>query len=232
MTLPLYISIHDSIKGAIENKTYKVGSRLPSERQLSESFNVTRTTLRQAITALCEEGILERRAGSGTYVVAERVRERMRGTTSFTEIISSQNKQPSSKIVSYARVLANKVEREKLHLPAGSEIVKMERIRYADNIPICFEVACIPSSIISNFKKEDITHHFFATLESSGHIIKRSEQTIAAKNASQEIADYLNIKSASAILAVSQISFFNDDQAFEYVLSYYAGERFEFFLER
>jgi GntR family transcriptional regulator len=108
----------------------------------------------------------------------------------------------------------------------------MERIRYADDTPICFEVACIPVAIISGFKKDDITHHFFGTLQSSGHIIGRSEQTVAAKNASQEIADYLNVKPASAILSVTQISYFNDDQAFEYVLSYYAGDRFEFYLER
>ncbi|MBB5888706.1 GntR family transcriptional regulator [Lactovum miscens] len=206
--------------------------RLPSERKLSEKFNVTRTTLRQALSTLCEEGILERRAGSGTYVVGERVREMMRGTTSFTEIITSQGKTPSSKIVSYTKVLANKVEREKLGIVSGSEVIKMERVRYADETPICLEITCIPFNIIKGFKKEDITHHFFATLQSSGKIIGRSEKTIAAKNTNQEIADYLNIKPASAILSVTQVSYFSDGEAFEYVLSYYAGDRFEFYLER
>ncbi|MFV0556731.1 MAG: GntR family transcriptional regulator [Lactovum sp.] len=229
---PIYISIHDAIKSDIESKIYPVGSRLPSERELSQKFSVTRTTLRQAVSALCDEGILERRVGSGTYVVGERVRERMRGTTSFTEIIESQGKTPSSKIISYTKVMANKIECEKLNLKEDSEIIKMERIRFADDLPICFEVTCIPAKIISGFKKEEISFHFFASLEKNGYEIGRSEQVISSKSASPELIDYLELKPGAAILSVTQVSYFSDDCAFEYVLSSYAGDRFEFYLER
>ncbi|MDR2977011.1 MAG: GntR family transcriptional regulator [Streptococcaceae bacterium] len=229
---PRYIQIHDAIKADIEKKTYQVGRRLPSERELAEKFNVTRTTLRQAITALCDEGILERRVGAGTFVVGQRVRERMRGTISFTEIIKLQGKRPSSKIVSYVKVVANDIEREKLKLAANAQIIRMERIRYADGLPICFEVACIPAFLVSKFKKEEVTKHFFATLESDGKIIGRSEQTISSKNASQELARYLEIKPGSAILTVTQVSHLSDETPFEYVLSSYVGDRFEFYLER
>ncbi|HES0675139.1 TPA: GntR family transcriptional regulator, partial [Streptococcus pyogenes] len=88
--LPAYIKIHDAIKKDIDLGIWPIGSRLPSERHLAEHFTVSRMTLRQAITLLVEEGILERRIGSGTYVASHRVQEKMRGTTSFTEIIRSQ----------------------------------------------------------------------------------------------------------------------------------------------
>lgn len=92
--LPAYIKIHDAIKKDIDNGVWPIGDRLPSERDLSEHFQVSRMTLRQAVTLLVEEGILERRIGSGTYVASHRVQEKMRGTTSFTEIVHSQGKPP------------------------------------------------------------------------------------------------------------------------------------------
>ncbi|MFC2366000.1 MAG: GntR family transcriptional regulator, partial [Streptococcus mutans] len=66
--LPAYIRIHDQIKKEIDEGLWKIGDRLPSERDLAERFEVSRMTLRQAITLLVEEGILERRVGSGTYI--------------------------------------------------------------------------------------------------------------------------------------------------------------------
>lgn len=232
MAIPIHTKIHDSLKVDIEKNRWKVGEKLPSERELAVSFGVTRATLRQAIRALSDEGILEQRIGSGTYVVGQRVRERMRGTISFTEIITAQGRHPSSRIVSYSKVLANDVEREKLKLSTGTQIIKMERIRYADDQPICFEVACIPYAVIAGLEKEEITHHFFQTLETHGRKIGRSEQTVSSKNANQKLADYLKIKANSAILALTQVSYFIDETPFEYVLSSYAGDRFEFYLER
>jgi GntR family transcriptional regulator len=230
--LPLYIKIHDDIRKWIDKGRWKVGERLPSERELSEIFGVSRMTLRQAVTQLVDEGILERRVGSGTYVASERVREKMRGTTSFSEIIKAQGKKPTSRVLSYVKVTANDTERERLHLPEGAQIVRMERIRYADDLPIAFEVAAIPYETIKDFKKRDITSHFFDTLKAAGMDIGRSEQVISARVASKDIAKALNLKSGAAILSLTQTSYFADDTPFEYVLSSYAGDRFEYFLER
>ena len=64
--VPVYIRIHDAIKEKIEANHWKIGDRLPSERDLSIQFGVSRMTLRQAIQTLADEGILERKIGSGT----------------------------------------------------------------------------------------------------------------------------------------------------------------------
>ena len=101
--LPAYMKIHDQIKKDIDEGSWKIGERLPSERDLAEEFAVSRMTLRQAISLLVEEGVLERRVGSGTFVSSTRVQERMRGTTSFTEIVKAQGKTPSSHLISYRR---------------------------------------------------------------------------------------------------------------------------------
>ncbi|HFI0436623.1 TPA: GntR family transcriptional regulator, partial [Streptococcus suis] len=72
-----YITIHDKIKEQIDNGIWKIGQRLPSERDLADGFGVSRMTLRQGITLLVEEGVLQRKIGSGTYVASTRVQEKM-----------------------------------------------------------------------------------------------------------------------------------------------------------
>lgn len=231
-TVPNYIKIHDALKEEVEKNIWKIGQRLPSERDLAERFGVSRMTARQAVTALVDEGILDRRVGSGTYVASRRVREKMRGTTSFTEIITSQGKQPSTEVLSYIKTAPNEVECEKLNITKRDSIIRMERIRYADDIPICFEVASIPFDLVKDFDKKEITNNFFKTLENHGYVIARSEQIVSAKRVSTEVSDYLKTRAGSAILGLTQVSYLSDGVAFEYVLSQYVGDRFEFYLER
>lgn len=229
--VPAYIRIHDAIKKEIDGGVWEIGQRLPSERDLADDYEVSRMTLRQAITLLVEEGILERRVGSGTYVASHRVQEKMRGTTSFTEIVRSQGKTPSSQLISYQRKPANETEIQQLQLKATDTVVCMERVRFADNVPLVFEVASIPEKLIQSFNQEDITEHFFQTLTDNGYEIGKSQQTIYAKNASERVANYLKVPKNHAVLALTQVSYFTDGRPFEYVHSQYVGDRFEFYLE-
>lgn len=228
---PAYIQIHDEIKKRIDAETWKIGDRLPSERDLADDFAVSRMTLRQAVTLLVEEGILERRVGSGTYVAGHRVQEKMRGTTSFTEIIRSQGKTPSTKLISYQRKLASKTEQEQLRLRPSEYVIRMERVRYADKVPVVFEVAAIPEKIIAPFNQTEITKHFFQTLTDNGYEIGKSEKIISASTASDKLTDYLQVKIGHAILTLKQVSYFTDGQPFEYVRSQYVAGRFEFYFE-
>lgn len=231
-TVPVYIKIHDEIKNEIEKGHWQVGDRLPAERDLALRFSVSRMTLRQAIQTLADEGILERKIGSGTYVASAKVQEKMTGTTSFTEIMRSQHKVPSSKTISYYVTTPSSSELERLKLKPDESIVRMERIRYADEVPICFEVAAIPTRLVKDYSKTDVTQSFYQTLEAHGLEIGHAEQTISATVASEKIADYLELKKGDAILRLRQITYATDGTPFEYVRTQYAGNRFEFYLEK
>ena len=135
MQEPMYIKIHNQIKRDIENKKYKVGERIPAERQLALKFNVSRMTLRQAIKTFEDEGILERRLGSGTYVSSQKVQEKMSGIMSFTDITRANGQVPSSKLLSYRVTKPSLSEKEKLKIKDTDNVLRMERVRFADNVP-------------------------------------------------------------------------------------------------
>ncbi|KRK90115.1 GntR family transcriptional regulator [Lentilactobacillus sunkii] len=233
MGLPIYIQIHNEIKRNIEANKWKIGDRIPSERELSTDFGVSRMTLRQAIQTLVDEGILERRVGSGTFVANQKVQEKMSGVTGFTDLMLAQGKKPSSKTISYHTMEPSLSEMEKLNITQDQSVLRMERIRYGDEVPICFEVATVPENIIEGLEKAEVTSSLYRTLEQKKDLrIGKAQQTVSAMLASERIAEYLNIKRGDAILRLRQITSLQDGRPFEYVRTQYVGDRFEFYLEK
>lgn len=230
---PIYIQIHNDIKRAIEAGKWAVGDRIPSERELSRNFDVSRMTLRQAIQTLVDEGILERQVGSGTYVANQKVQEKMSGVTSFTDLMLTQGKQPTSKTISYHVMNPSLSEAEKLKLNEDDQVLRMERIRYGDDVPICFEVATVPEKLVDGLSKKEMTSSLYRALEDKKQLSPgKAQQTVSAMSASERIAEYLSIKRGDAILRLRQVTYLQDGTPFEYVRTQYVGERFEFYLEK
>ncbi len=229
--IPVYIEMHNKMRHMIVSNEWKKGEKIPSERALAEAFGVSRMTARQAVSSLVEEGLLERRRGAGTFVASDKVREKLSGIPSFTETIEQLGKQPSSTLVSYYSKRASESEAEKLQLGPGEAVLVMERIRYADGEPICFEVATLPQRIVEKFSKEQLTRHLYRTLSEEGFEVARAEQTISATWASEKVADLLHIKREAPILRLRQVSYTQNNEPFEYVRAQYVGARYEFFLE-
>lgn len=232
-TLPIYLQIHNQLRQEIEEGKWEVGDKLPAERELALHFNVSRMTLRQAVQTLADEGILERKIGSGTYVAPKKVSETLVGTTSFSEIIRAQGKTPSSLTIAYFVTTPNSIESEKLQLEKDDRILRMERVRFADGVPICFEITSIPQKLVAPFDKEEITQALYQTLkQKGGYTIAHSQQTISATLANEKMAEHLSIKRGEAMLQLRQISYFDNEQPFELVRSFYVGDRFEFVLSQ
>ena len=233
MSSPVYIQIHNQLRENIEDGKWKVGEKIPAERDLAADFDVSRMTLRQAIQALVDEGILERRVGSGTFVANRKVQEKMSGVTSFTDLMRSLGKTPSSTTISYHLTIPSQTEIEKLKLGHGEQVVRMERVRSANDVPICFEIATVPSRLIENLSKDEVTNSFWQTLEKKAHLYPgHAIQHISATKATEKIATYLNVKRGDALLRMTQLSYLQDGTPFEYVHTQYVGSRFEFVLEK
>ncbi|MER2063291.1 MAG: GntR family transcriptional regulator [Alkalibacterium sp.] len=229
--VPVYIAMHNQLRQKVITQEWSKGQKIPSERALAAEFDVSRMTARQAVSSLVEEGLLERKQGAGTFVASDKVREKLSGIPSFTETIEKQGKKPSSKLVSFYTKYASESESEKLEIGQNEEVLVMERIRYADDQPICFEVATIPYKIVSTVSKNDLKQHLYQTLSAIGYQVARAEQVISATWASEHIAEMLDVKRESPILRLKQVSYTQEEKPFEYVRAQYVGSRYEFFIE-
>lgn len=229
--LPAYMKIHDQIKKDIDEHRWAIGERLPSERDLAEQFAVSRMTLRQAVSLLVFPVLEYKKRCEGQPVLLKLSNPKVK----FPLASSFPTKKPFEEGVLERRVgsgtFPNEQEVAKLGIFPTDNIIRMERVRYADQVPLVYEVASIPEKFIKDFKKEEITSHFFQTLQKYGYRIGKSQQTIYARLAKEKIAHYLEVEKGHAILGLTQVSYLEDGTAFEYVKSQYVGERFEFYLE-
>lgn len=233
MGTPIYLQIHNALKQKIERGEYKLGDKIPAERELAIEFGVSRMTLRQAVQTLADEGVLDRRVGDGTYVANEKVQEKMSGITSFTELMKAQGKIATNKVISYHNdVQPTLSEIEQLKLKTNETVLRMERIRYGNDEPISLETATIPSRLVVGLLREEVTASLYNALKSKGYEIGHAQQTVTAQLATEKVAEYLGIKRGDAILHLRQISFLDNEQPFEYVRTHYVGARFEFYLEK
>lgn len=228
MQEPIYIRIHNQLKRDIEKGRFQVGERIPAERQLAEDFGVSRMTIRQAIKTLEDEGILERRIGSGTFVASRKVQEKMSGVMSFGQITRANGQVPSSKLISYYTGTPFLSEKEKLKLGDTDEVLRMERIRYADDLPICYEVVALPSKLLTGFSKKDISTHLYRTLERGGYRMGNVVENIGAAIANEQDARYLKTKKGQPLITRRQVTTLSTGQPFEYTRAYYVADRFEF----
>ena len=138
--IPLYKQLIRDMRSDIENGRYKLGSRIPTEPELCESYGVSRITVRNAIHALTEEGILTRKQGKGTFVSAPYVSHKnLRQINSFHEACELAGKKPSSRVAQAGYAQASGRDIRELQLSGEGKLVRISRVRMADGLPVILE---------------------------------------------------------------------------------------------
>ena len=121
--------------------------KLPTERDLAESLEVNRQTVRRALDELERDGLVYRLQGAGTFVSASRISKTFE-LTSFSEDMHTRNMRPGSLSVDVATASAGQTVGYALNLSPQSPVVRIRRVRTADDIPICLEVCSIAADAV------------------------------------------------------------------------------------
>jgi GntR family transcriptional regulator len=141
----------------------RVGDRLPSERQLSARWGAARMTIRRATDALIEEGLVERRHGSGTYVVPQPF-ARLLGLTSFTQDMRERGLTPGSRLLEFGVVSAEVEMAARLRVPVAGRVLRFTRLRLADGEPMALETVWIPAVLVPGLTPADLTGSLYELL--------------------------------------------------------------------
>src|SRR5438067_4720624 len=120
--IPIYYQIMNQLRNKIAEGEYTVDSALPPERELVETYQVSRMTIRQAISELVNEGILVRRKGIGTFVAPPKLEQPLSSLTSFTEDMAQRGMKASSRIISFKEMLPEPAIRKTLGLSAEDKV--------------------------------------------------------------------------------------------------------------
>ena len=200
---PLYRQLMLRIRADIASGVYPVHSRIPSEAELGESYQVSRVTVRKALAELTREGLLHRMQGKGTYVCAPRLKTNLREITSFHEACLMMGCTPGTKVISAAFVHAEEGIRQSLAL-ADSEAVEIIRLRTADGVPVMLETNCFPKKYAS-LLKEDLTGSLYRLLGKQGIEAASGVHEISLCHATAAQARLLEVEVGTALLQLEQV---------------------------
>lgn len=133
----LWRRVADSIEQAIADGTYQRDTRLPGELEIAEIHRVNRHTVRRALAALAERGLVRAERGSGTYVEAPRIAYPLHSRTRFSEIVGAGGHEADGKLLHSSIEAAPRDLANRLGLKAGAPLLRIDVLRTADRIPIC-----------------------------------------------------------------------------------------------
>ncbi|WP_283138456.1 GntR family transcriptional regulator [Rhizohabitans arisaemae] len=225
--VPKYFQLREILLELIETDELPIGAAIPSERDLSQRYSLSRMTVRQAVDHLVSEGRLNRIAGKGTFVARPKL-EMALALTSFSEDMRARGLDPGSRDLDRRVIRASAHLARELCIEPGDRVHFIERLRTADGEPLCIERSHIPIALAPDLASIDLTGRSLYRILRSRYGISpdAGEQTIDAGIADPSDADLLKLNRGSAVLLLQRRSYASGT-CIELVVSTYRADRYQ-----
>lgn len=218
----------------IEDGTYEVGSQLPTESDLCKIFDVSRTTIRQALHQLELEGTIYKIQGKGTFVSSPKINEQItENIRSFSEQMKEAGLNSYSKVMNLEIIPATSKLAGFLSIEEEDPIIELERLRFAGEKPYQYSISYIPWEVAPNLVKEDCSFSLFELLKNKFNIsIKKSIESIEPILPEKEICEMLNIPDNTPSFLLTSHTYSDDDIPIEYSTTIVRGDVSKFVTKR
>ena len=226
--IPLYQQLYELLEGRIRTSQWKPGDMIPPESELITHYEVSRITVRKVLDMLVAEGLLVRERGRGSFVAAPKLEHGMTKIVSFTDDMKQRGLSPHTRIISMGLVPAPRMIAEALSVNEGEELARIDRLRLADEQPMCVEESFLIHRHLPGILEHDLVNDSLREIKQREYGIRwsRARQTIQAVPAPPEIARLLSIKTGAPLLFFERVTFSQDNVAVEYLRIYYRADRY------
>jgi GntR family transcriptional regulator len=226
---PLADLVRSELKQLIISGQAPVGSRLPSEADLCDQYNVSRITLREAVQGLVQEGYVVRRQGSGTYVTRRPALHNSLDTNfSYTEYLAHAGIRAGRKVLSARNVDASAETAEALGVQPGDRVVEVRRLRTADGSPAVYSADSIPADLVTlAADRRALSGSLYQLLAEKGHYVDHGEAIVAPAVADDELASLLRVSRGTLLQNLTQIDYDTADRPVMFSLEWHVPSVFE-----
>lgn len=217
------------LKEAIVSGRLSPGTKLPGELKLAQEHHVSRVTVRRAMDALTEEGLVYRKAGVGT-----RVCERPLGATVMTASVSNLlpnmvklGENSRVRLLEFIYDQPSKIIRERLGLGAGERTQRSIRVRLSEDKPFSYLVTHVPERVALHYSESDLASTpLFVLLERSGVHVDHATQSISATLATKDVALALDVSVGSPLISLTRVVFDKAGNGVEHLDALYRPDRY------
>lgn len=230
--VPLYYQLKEQIKQNILNGTYKEGDLIPSEREFNDQYDLSSTTIRRALNDLVQENFLERKAGKGTFVHTQKVKRDLHKVIGFTNNMQEMGLKPSTHVLSKKIAPANAYARSRLGLEKGSEIVRLKRLRLANDIPMMLETRYIRTDLCPGIEMEELDSSLWKVFEQKyGLKPNRHSQNMNIAVVTGHSANMLTLEEGTHVFLIKGVTYVRDNLPIECEESFYRTDKYELAFE-
>lgn len=224
-----HIPYHIQMKKEIEQRIIRgfYDYQLPSEREFMKEYDVSRSTVREAISLLVREGVLVKIQGKGTFVSIKPLHSWLGHLSSTTEVIKGLGKKPEAKLIDFHKIIPPKHIQE---ITGFKEAYYLKRLRLADKIPIGLEIQYYPLSIgeqLSHYDLDNVTLYDVIQRD-IGIPFSEAHQKIGIGKISKEDLSYLEVDESVGILTAERIIRDQAKMIIEYEEAYYRSDMYSF----
>ena len=229
--IPFYYQLQLYIEQKIKNNAWKPGQKLPSEKNLCDHFNVSRTVVRQTLSELASDNLIETIKGKGSFVSAKKhAWHLMQNLGGFYDDAVTRGQEVTTRVLEQEDIPANSEIAEFLLLQPGEIVTKMKRLRFGDGEPLVVVTTYIPKKLCPDLVNVDFTDRsLYAHLrEVYGLVIAEGIRTIESVNASDELARLLEVEKGAALSLLKSLGWTKDGTPLEYYVAWHRGDRSRF----
>lgn len=230
--LPLYFQLKELLLNSIQHGEWKPGEQLPTEEEIQQQYELSRTTVRQALRDLELEGRINRQPGRGTFVTQPKVQE---GTEAFNLGVSGfqeQGLELTWEVLSAEQAPAPEVVAASLNTMPFTNVFCLRRLRIANQTPIGYVVSYVSSEFFDNM---DLTQanrggsmNYFKGIDLDQCI---AERIVEALPADREDARMLGVERGVPVLVITRLLKSPDSRPIEYFRGVYRGDRFRYHVQ-
>jgi GntR family transcriptional regulator len=228
--LPLYAQLESILASEIAAGALAPGSRLPNEEDLVKQYAVSRTTVRQTVQNLVRRGLVEIRRGKGTFVLQPKITQELTQLSGFVEDMQSLGRRASARLLDKQTIPADESVARQLAIRPGTPVVRIQRVRLADNSPLSFDETWLPQDVGERILENDLeTEPIFSLLEQKYDTpLLEAEYRLEAVSADPAVSRALGIAVGSPIFLIERTSYTTGHQPVDYEKLHYRGDQVRF----
>jgi GntR family transcriptional regulator len=225
---PMYVRLERALSTAIANGYLAPGLAPPGARAAARLTSLSRVTVRKALAGLAAKGLLISRHGSGTFI-AERIVKSTSRLTGFTDDLRARGLNPRSKFLERTVGEVTPEEAMALNLSPGARVIRLHRLRLANDAPLALERSTVPQSLLPD--PQQVTGSLYETLAKLGLRPQRALQHLRAVSCDAQSARLLKVARGAPGLLIERRAFLADGRAVEFTRSLYRGDAYDFVAE-
>jgi DNA-binding GntR family transcriptional regulator len=225
--IPLYFQIAESLKESIQSGALAPGERLDNELELADRLGVSRPTVRQAIQRLVQQGMVVRRRGLGTVVVAPRIMRPLALTSLYDDLETAQ-RAPATSVLAVEQIEADAEVAALLSISTGTPVLSIERLRSADATPLALMHNYVPARLLQGVEGDLSKAGLYELLRRQGVQLHAAEQEIGARRATTREARLLQAARTATVLTMTRTAFDPTGQPVEHGSHAYLATRYSF----